>query len=120
MLNVDVMSNERAFINWNEALEMKQSKLIDYGSHTVSHKILTTLTHDEVAKELRESKETLIEKNINDGEFVPFCYPSGVYDKKIERMVQEAGMTLLYQPKRAGIVLRSTLLLCDALAFIRT
>ena len=84
MLNIDVMPNERAFINWNEALEMKRSKLIDFGSHTVSHKILTTLTHDEVTKELRESKETLIEKNINDGEFVPFCYPSGVYNKKIE------------------------------------
>jgi peptidoglycan/xylan/chitin deacetylase (PgdA/CDA1 family) len=91
MLNIDVTPNERAFINWEEISEMKQSKLIDFGSHTVNHKILTTLTYDEINHELIESKETLIERNINDGKFVPFCYPSGVYDKKIEMMVQEAG-----------------------------
>jgi peptidoglycan/xylan/chitin deacetylase (PgdA/CDA1 family) len=53
MLNIEVIQNETAFINWEEITEMKQSKLIDFGSHTVNHKILTTLTYEETIKELR-------------------------------------------------------------------
>ena len=93
-LNMDVMSNERAFINWDEAREMKASGLIEFGSHTVNHKILNTLQIDEIKYEIKESKETLERERINDGRFFPFCYPSGVYDSDIEKMVKAAGYDL--------------------------
>ena len=93
-LKLNEMAYERVFLNWDEIKEMKKSGLIEFGSHTVSHKILKKLTDVEINRELIESKETLIRENVNDGKFIPFCYPSGVYDRKIEKMVEDAGYDL--------------------------
>lgn len=50
--NVDSTTYNRAFLSWEEIKEMHQSGLINFGSHTASHKILTTLTDKEILDEL--------------------------------------------------------------------
>jgi peptidoglycan/xylan/chitin deacetylase (PgdA/CDA1 family) len=92
--NVDPTPQSRAFLSWEEIKEMHQSGLITFGSHTASHKILTTLTDNEIQEELKKSKEKLIAEDIIDPSFIPFCYPNGNYNEKIAKMVKEAGYSL--------------------------
>ena len=70
---------------------MYQSGLITFGSHTVSHKILTTLADEEINDELMKSKEKLISEDVVDPSFIYFCYPNGNYNERIAGMVKEAG-----------------------------
>lgn len=51
------------FLNWEQCREMMKHK-VSFGSHTVSHANLMTLSPQEIEKELRESKAT-IEHNLN-------------------------------------------------------
>ncbi len=90
-LGVDLNLASRAFISWQEAKEMHKSNLLTFGSHTAGHKILTLLPDEEVIFELTSSKEKLKNEGVVDESFVPFCYPNGIFDKRIMGMVREAG-----------------------------
>lgn len=84
----------RSFVTWEEVREMAQSGLISYGSHTASHKILTTLSDKEVQDELVRSRRKLIAENVVDPLFIPFSYPNGGYNEKVVRMVRDSGYNL--------------------------
>ncbi len=92
--NVNPELPGRAFLSWDEVKEMAQSGLITFGSHTASHRILTTLKDDEIWDELIRSRQKLIDERVADPSFIPFCYPNGNYNEKIVRMVKEAGYSL--------------------------
>ena len=92
--DLDSTITGRAFLSWEEVSEMARSGLISYGSHTASHRILTTLTDEEIQNELMRSKEKLINEKAVDPSFIPFCYPNGNYNEKIVKMVKEAGYSL--------------------------
>jgi peptidoglycan/xylan/chitin deacetylase (PgdA/CDA1 family) len=82
------LPDERMVMNWDEVREMSAAG-ISFGSHSVSHKILTlvpdTVLHDEVCG----SFEELRKRDINT---VPvFCYPNGDYSPAVVRCVQAAG-----------------------------
>lgn len=81
----------RAFLDWDEAREMFRSGLITFGSHTDGHKILIHLRDEEIIDELSRSKRKLIEENVADSAFIPFCYPNGDYNENIVRLVSESG-----------------------------
>ena len=85
---------QRAFLTWEEVGEMFRSGLVRFGSHTESHRILTTLSDDEVAVELRRSKERLVAEGVVDPGFVPFAYPNGNHTGRIAAMVSAAGYRL--------------------------
>lgn len=84
----------RAFLSWEEVGEMAGSGLVSFGSHTATHRILTTLTDDEIKEELIHSRETLISRNAAERSFMPFCYPNGNHTPEIADMVREAGYHL--------------------------
>jgi peptidoglycan/xylan/chitin deacetylase (PgdA/CDA1 family) len=84
----------RAFLTWDEVREMKESGLITFGSHTASHRILTTLTDEEIRDELKRSKEKLLTEKISDPSCIPFCYPNGNYNEKTAELVKEMGYHL--------------------------
>jgi peptidoglycan/xylan/chitin deacetylase (PgdA/CDA1 family) len=84
----------RSFLNWGEVREMAQSGLVSFGSHTRSHRILTTLEDKEILDELIRSKDRLIAEKAVDPSFIPFSYPNGNYNEKILKMVKEAGYNL--------------------------
>ncbi len=84
----------RAFLSWEEIQEMQESKIITYGSHTSKHSILTTISANEIQKELIKSKEKLIFENAVENEFVPFCYPNGNFNEDIVKMVENTGYSM--------------------------
>jgi len=90
----------RAFLNWEEVREMAQSGLVTFGSHTVAHKILTTLADQEIRDELIESRKRLIAEQVVDPSFIPFCYPNGNHNDKIACMVKDTGYSLAVTTKK--------------------
>lgn len=82
------MPQERVIVNWNEVREMSQGG-VSFGSHSCSHRILTTITSDDISAELAKSRQVLLEQGVN---YVPvFCYPNGNSDERIQRQVQACG-----------------------------
>lgn len=84
----------RAFLDWKEIREMADSGLVRFGSHTVNHRILTTLNDEEIQVELNKSRNTLLAEKIVSEDFIPFCYPNGNFNESIVKAVAEAGYSL--------------------------
>lgn len=80
-------------MTWDD-LRKLDPELIEVGSHTCSHPILSRCSGDELEEELVESKTT-IERELGC-EVTSFCYPNGQpgdYDARVVAAVQAAGYT---------------------------
>lgn len=93
-------AQDRDFLSWGEVREMQSSGLVSFGSHTAGHQILTTLSGEEIERELVESRNALIRERVADPSCMPFCYPNGDYNDKIVRMVAGAGYLLAVTTER--------------------
>jgi peptidoglycan/xylan/chitin deacetylase (PgdA/CDA1 family) len=62
------------FMTWDQVREMGANG-IEFGSHTLTHPIMTRIPHEQVKRELVESKQ-LIEQEIGKP-VVTFAYPNG-------------------------------------------
>lgn len=69
------------YLTWHQVVEMNQSGLVDFGSHSKTHRRLSTLGRDEVKSELKESKN-VIEQNLNKNCDL-FAYPFGDHNDGI-------------------------------------
>ncbi|MDP8230598.1 MAG: polysaccharide deacetylase family protein [Candidatus Gorgyraea atricola] len=78
-----------AMLGWDEAREMRDNGLIDFGSHTKTHQNLCLLNDTEALEELRGSKKK-IEQEL-DIEVNVFCYPYGLFDKRVKDLISQAG-----------------------------
>jgi peptidoglycan/xylan/chitin deacetylase (PgdA/CDA1 family) len=96
----DDRAQDRDFLSWREVREMQSAGLVSFGSHTAGHQILTTLSGEEIERELVESKNALIREGVADPSCMPFCYPNGDYDDKILSMVAKAGYHLAVTTER--------------------
>lgn len=79
----------RSSLNWEQIREMAADPLVTIASHSISHRVMTTLTPAEVTQELVESKQ-ILERELG----IPihyFTYPEGKYDAAIAESVQAAG-----------------------------
>ena len=86
--NPELPEEENSFLKWEQIKEMKKYQ-ISFGSHGVSHEILTEAGDDRIMGELELSKQ-LIEKELG----VPvniFSYPNGNYNEKIIKKLSQAG-----------------------------
>jgi len=72
-------------MNWNDLAALDPA-LVTLGSHTLTHPILTTLTVEEIDRELRESRRILEQKLAREIPF--FCYPNGSYDERVYQAVK--------------------------------
>lgn len=82
------LPDQRLVMDWGEAEEMSAAN-ISFGSHSVAHKILTTLSDAELHEEIYGSLEDLRQRNLNA---VPvFCYPNGNYSPTVIQCVASAG-----------------------------
>jgi peptidoglycan/xylan/chitin deacetylase (PgdA/CDA1 family) len=80
--------------SWDQLREMADSGLVEVGSHTKTHPILSTISDVESARELNESRAE-IESGIQ-GRVSSFCFPNGTvedYRPSQIRQIQEAGYT---------------------------
>jgi len=91
---IDPTPQSRDFLTWDEVREMHRSGLVSFGSHTETHRILTTLRDDEIVRELRRSKERLAEEGVAGSSFFPFAYPNGNHADYIMKSVKHHGYSL--------------------------
>ena len=78
-------------LSTDQIVAMQQSGLIEFGSHTLHHKNLLTLSKEEAKVEIERSKEEV--EKITGADCKAFAYPYGKYDQSIVDMVKEAGYT---------------------------
>jgi len=63
------------------------SPMIEVGSHTLTHPILTSISDKQLITEIKESRyrlEKLIKKPV-----LSFCYPNGSYSEKVVKIVEQ-------------------------------
>lgn len=83
--------SERLMLSWSELREMAGSGW-EIGSHTVEHRILTKISHDEIQRELANSKEAL-EQHLQNP-ITLFAYPNGKehdFGDSVKELVRAAG-----------------------------
>lgn len=75
-------------LDWREVKEM-QAQGIEFGSHTVTHPMLSRVPLDVARREIGESKRMLEDRL---GTEVPFfCYPRGDVSEEVKRVVSDEG-----------------------------
>lgn len=84
--NTSVLSK---LLNEKQILEMQNSGLIEFGSHTLSHVNLSTINDEQLLNELKKSKEEV--EKITNKECEAFAYPYGKFDDKIVQAVKNVG-----------------------------
>ncbi len=77
-----------AFLNWKEIANM-DPHLIEFGSHGITHRLMTDMGTVEGLKEVVESKKT-IEQKIQKS-VVCLAYPNGNYNAQTITWLQQAG-----------------------------
>jgi len=77
----------RSFVNWDELNSIQDSN-ISFGSHTVSHPILSNTQPDTAREEINNSRE-IIEKKTGRS-VIHFCYPNGNYNDGIKSIVSKS------------------------------
>lgn len=84
-----VNNGQGGILNWNQIKEMKDSGLVDFGSHTADHFDLGIQTDELQKQELLKSKSDLdkhLKQNTN-----MICYPAGGYNKDTLDIAKDLG-----------------------------
>jgi peptidoglycan/xylan/chitin deacetylase (PgdA/CDA1 family) len=100
---IDPVPQSKGFLTWDEVRVMHRSGLVSFGSHTETHRILTTLRDEEVVLELRRSKERLAEEGVAGSSFFPFAYPNGNHTDEIMRFVKQHGYSLAVSTRKGWV-----------------
>ncbi|MGF7119278.1 polysaccharide deacetylase family protein [Methanobacterium oryzae] len=81
---------KKYLLSWDEIKKMNKNG-IEFGSHTVTHPILTNVSIDKAKWELINSKKC-IEENL-ETEVKSFAYPNGDFNAKLSSLVENLGYT---------------------------
>lgn len=71
--------------------KIAKNKLFELGGHTMSHRILTSLSKKERYNEINDGREWLEAINPKTKYITSFCYPKGKYNDEIIQDVKDAG-----------------------------
>jgi len=82
-----------ATMNWDELRE-QAARGVAIGSHAVSHPHLTSLSDDDLRRELNESKEEIEDRFGRPCE--DFAYPYGEHDERVRAAARAAGYRRAY------------------------
>ncbi|MCI0660561.1 MAG: polysaccharide deacetylase family protein, partial [Acidobacteria bacterium] len=92
----------QAHLSREEILEMSRYG-IEFGSHSVNHKLLHQLSLEEAKFEIEESKRQI--ENLLDKSCRVFAYPAGFFTQDVQRAVERAGyitaFSTIYGPSDA-------------------
>lgn len=99
-LTYNFIDSGKDYMTWHHIIEMQKSGLINFGSHLMNHKKLSSLEDKEKIFELQESK-LLLEKKL-DTTITSFAYPhgDGAFDKNIRELVFKSGYLFDYSVRR--------------------
>jgi peptidoglycan/xylan/chitin deacetylase (PgdA/CDA1 family) len=75
-------------LSWAQIKQLREEGII-IGSHTHSHSILKGMNKEDVAAELKKSKEIIQDRLAYNPE--SFCYPNGRYDRTNEDIFKDLG-----------------------------
>lgn len=81
----------RSSLNWEQLREMARDPLVTIAAHSVTHRVMPTLSEAENQVEITDSKR-ILEEQLG----IPiryFTYPEGKYNSQIANQVQAAGYT---------------------------
>ena len=92
-LIADMIGTE-GHLSEEEILEMAESGLVHFGSHTLSHPNLGELDEETLVRELCESKEKL--EALLGTEIEALAYPGGEYNEAVEKAAKRAGYRYCY------------------------
>jgi peptidoglycan/xylan/chitin deacetylase (PgdA/CDA1 family) len=82
------LPRDRVIMNWDEVAEMARNG-VSFGSHSMTHSILTREGAEAVEREIRGSLRELQERRLN---CIPvFCYPNGGYSPDLADRVRSGG-----------------------------
>jgi len=96
----NLVGHDARFMNWDQVRELQKNNIV-FGSHTVNHQSLTTLSPQEIANELSQSKEEMKRQLGKTPDY--FAYPTGTYNADIEAMVKSAGYKAAFTIKYGEI-----------------
>jgi peptidoglycan/xylan/chitin deacetylase (PgdA/CDA1 family) len=88
------------FMTWAMAREMAQDGIV-FGAHTVSHRLMTTLTPDELRDEVRRSRDVV--KRELGRSALAFCYPNGDFNRAVIEEVEGAGFTHSFSTQSGSV-----------------
>jgi peptidoglycan/xylan/chitin deacetylase (PgdA/CDA1 family) len=91
---------QRMSLNWTEvhrAIDMG----IDFGSHSLTHPVLTTLDDVTLATELRQSRAAI--EAATGRPCTTLAYPNGDYDSRVRAAAAEAGYRWAFTMERGAI-----------------
>ena len=83
----------RPHLSREEILEMS-SHGIEMGSHTVNHRLLHELSHDDIKFEVEEAKQEI--ENLVQQPCKSFAYPAGFFTAEAQRIIEEAGHAVAF------------------------
>jgi peptidoglycan/xylan/chitin deacetylase (PgdA/CDA1 family) len=85
------LRSDRVFLTWH-LLRALERRGIEIGSHSVTHRDLTTLSDPDALRELVRSRRALERQLRHPVQWL--AYPYGAYDVRIERLARQAGYVL--------------------------
>jgi len=85
--DISISNKKSRHLNWKQILEMKESGII-FGSHTMTHRNLTRLNHEDLEYEIFESKK-ILERYL--GPINSISYPFNRTNREILEAVKKAG-----------------------------
>ena len=88
--NDEIDFSKKLYLSISENDKMKKNGMV-FGSHGYSHYWMSTLTEDELTKDLESNIEFL--KKIK-GEYLVMCYPHGSYNELVIQKIREYGFQL--------------------------
>ncbi len=87
-----LIGEDKNLSSWEQIKEMHESGFVQFASHGHNHKRLRDLSNEEALFELKESKKVIEE--FYGRPSISFCYPYGAFDKRVRKLVFQAGFQL--------------------------
>jgi peptidoglycan/xylan/chitin deacetylase (PgdA/CDA1 family) len=97
---VDDLLPVDGFMTWDEVRRMRAGRTA-FGGHGTTHRLLTTLSADEVAEEASRSRAT-IARELDEAP-VSFSYPNGDWNPGVAGAVAAAGYRVSFSTERGAV-----------------
>ena len=81
--------SERCALSWDEVRRLRKTGLVEFGSHSLTHPILSNCTDDIAREEICQSKY-LLESKLNQP-IIHFSYPNGNHSIRDRELLRAAG-----------------------------
>lgn len=92
---------KEGYLSWDEIAEMKNSGLVDFYCHTMSHPDLSKLSASAIKKELQECKTFLEEKLALPCDIL--AYPKGRFNDMVVQKAKDCGFKMAFGVREGAI-----------------